>query len=104
MKIEDGKVEVPAGYTLGEGQECHEIFVAIQRSKVPHNLTQVGTWVVRAFRDKGWKVVNFVECSATSDFSMATAVAIVAPWEGERVKFRWSAEARARANGVVVGC
>lgn len=104
MRIEDFKTTVPEGYTLDEGQECHEIFVMIQRSKIPNNLSQVGTWVHRAFRDKGWKVVTFVECSATSDFSMARAVAIVAPWDGERVKFRWSAEARARRAGVVVGC
>lgn len=90
------------GYTLKDGETIHEIFVAIQKSKIPHNLTQVGTWVARAFRDKGFRVVCFVECSATSDFSMATAVAVTAPWEGERVKYRWSAEARARANGVVV--
>lgn len=87
-----------------DSEKVLEIFVAIQKSKIPANLTQVGTWVLRAYRDKGWRVIRFVESSATSDFSMATAVAVCKAWEGERVKYRWSDQARARANGVVVGC
>lgn len=89
---------------LRENEKVLEIFVAIQKSKIPANLTQVGTWVARAYRDKGWRVIRYIETSATADFSMATAVAVCEAWQGERVKFHWSAEARARANGVVVGC
>ena len=95
MKVEIAEIPAPEGWTLKDAEMCREIFVAIQRSKIPHNLSQVGTWVNRAFRDKGFRVLEYIHADATSDMSMATATAVVTPWEGERVKFRWSEEARA---------
>lgn len=92
MQIEVNKYTeaIPAGIVLSDNESTMEIFVRVQDSKIPANLTQAGTWATRAFRDKGYKVVQWLMADTDSKFQYINAAAIVAPWEGERAKFHWN--------------
>ena len=89
IEVQPYEGKLPEGVSLGEHESAHELFVRVQDSKLPHNLSQAGTWATRAFRDKGLKVELWITADTTSDFQYINAVAVCSPWVGDRAKFHW---------------
>lgn len=79
MQIEVNKYteSVPAGIVLSDNESAMEIFVRIQDSKIPSNLHQVGTAVKRAFKQKGYNVIQWLMADTDSIFQYVNAAAIV---------------------------